>query len=372
MYEITINEMKQLINHHYQTKTPLFVQGSFGIGKSSAVRQEAKNISKQKQKRFACWNESNNKTKTEIEQNPQDFFVLYDERLSQYAPEDLRGLPEFRESNECITWKAPRFIKLLQHPEADGILLFDEINLAPPSIQASAYQLIHDRSIVNKKLSDHVFIMGCGNRTKDKAHVFDMPLPLRDRMSEVELCFDSTEWFEWAEQQKFDPRILAYLHYKEGSLNKILPNQNEKSATPRGWERCNTLIKNHKDSKLVEQLVNASVGEVVGTEMIAFIKLQEKIDLQKVLKNPKKHLVPVLESDDISLKYSLVGALSEHYANKKEAHEQVVGCAEHFSTEFRILLFRFMKSQHPQHFAKTVIPSKAMAPHKKTIIKYAG
>ena len=93
MEQIKISELKKLVGIHYKTKTPLFIYGAFGIGKSSGIKQIAQQIAKEKGKQFIEWNKSDIETKKEVFDNPKGFFVLIDERFSQYEPSDIKGLP---------------------------------------------------------------------------------------------------------------------------------------------------------------------------------------------------------------------------------------------------------------------------------------
>ena len=62
-----------------------------------------------------------------------------DVRLSQLAPTDLRGLPVAEDG--AAKWFAPEFL-----PRGGrGVLFMDEINMAAPTMQGIAQQLILDR-----------------------------------------------------------------------------------------------------------------------------------------------------------------------------------------------------------------------------------
>jgi len=56
---------------------------------------------------------------------------LLDLRLSQLAPTDLRGLPVA--DGAVSKWLPPEFLPVA----GKGILFLDEINMAPPAVQAS-------------------------------------------------------------------------------------------------------------------------------------------------------------------------------------------------------------------------------------------
>jgi MoxR-like ATPase len=356
---VDIEELKTLTHRHYDTKVPLFVRGGFGIGKSAVIKSTASQIATQKKKNFVVWNNLTEKEKLAVEADPAIYFVFFDERLSQYEPSDIRGLPQFLDGGETINWSIPRYLALLTHPDSDGILFFDEINLAAPSIQSQAYQLLHDRNIVDKSLNDNVFIMCAGNRAQDKCGVFEMSLALRDRMSEVELAVQDEVWFEWASKNEIDGRIIAFLKYQPSKLNQVVEKKDMKSTTPRGWERTHKLITGLETSQ-IRNLVSVAVGDHIATEMIAFLEIANTVDLDGIIKKPKE--IMDINRDRMDLLFSVCSALSERFAKDVKIGDKLFEVADHLmevSPEFSILLIRLMKQTNQTEFRKTMAKSKA-------------
>lgn len=104
---ISTTELYMHINTLIQTDTPLFIHGSPGIGKSYIVSDIAQ--------------------KNKLE--------LVDVRLSQMDPVDLRGVPSIKDDQ--TVWMPPVFFP--KDPDSEGILFLDELNAAPPSVQAAIY-----------------------------------------------------------------------------------------------------------------------------------------------------------------------------------------------------------------------------------------
>ena len=73
---------------------------------------------------------------------------LIDLRLSLLNPVDLRGLPMIDKEKGLAKWLPPEFLP----QDGVGILFLDEINKAPGSVMAAAYQLILDRKVGNYEL----------------------------------------------------------------------------------------------------------------------------------------------------------------------------------------------------------------------------
>ena len=133
-------------------KQPVFLWGAPGVGKSQVVAQVAE------------------------ERN----LALRDIRAVLLDPVDLRGLPRITAEGLSV-WCPPGFLPGANDPE-EGILFLDELNAAPPLVQAACYQLILDRRIGEYKLPDGWSIIAAGNREKDKAVTHRMPSALANRM----------------------------------------------------------------------------------------------------------------------------------------------------------------------------------------------
>ena len=123
-----------------------------------------------------------------------------------------------------------------------------------------------------------------------------LPAPLKDRGGEVELSVPSVEdWTkDFAIPNKIDGRIIGYLNFKPSSLRKVDFEDNQKFVTPRGWERVNQLIKDVKGYSNLNLICKSAIGEGIAHEFISFCKIQEKMKLEEVIKNPKKIAAHVL------------------------------------------------------------------------------
>lgn len=354
IYKVDAKQLKNLVKVHYEKTTPLMVYGGFGLGKSSIVLQQAQALAKEKGKEFIDWNRTPSAKRNEMFENPEKYFVFTDVRLSQNDSTDLRGLPKFDGEGDSVEWKLPKWVSFFSEAKSDGIIFFDEINLAPPSILASAYQILHDRCNGETALSGNIGLVGAGNRAQDRAHTFDMPMPLRDRMSEVELQMNIDNWFEWAILEgQVDPRIVSYLKFKQTDLSKLDKENKAKPITPRGWERVSKLIKGLPDRGLLD-IVSAGIGEAIAIQFTAFLKLRESVDLVDLLNNPKK-MQKIVKLD---LKYAIIGGVAEKYNSDKKIFDKCIDLCEYVDADFGVLLLQLMKGHNTSHFKASILKSK--------------
>ena len=158
-------DLKEALIPLIDSQIPTFIWGSPGVGKSSLVAQIA------------------------LEKNMK----FIDLRLSLLDPTDLRGIPFFAKEEKKAVWAKPEFL-----PDTDcldyGILFLDEINSAPPTIQAAAYQLILDRKIGEYTLPQNYSIIAAGNYETDRGVTYRMPTPLANRFVHLNFDLDFESW----------------------------------------------------------------------------------------------------------------------------------------------------------------------------------
>lgn len=244
----------------------VMIWGAPGIGKSSIVKQLTT-------------------------ENGLDFIDL---RLSQLAPTDLRGLPVPEDG--VTSWAPPEFLPR----KGQGILFLDEINMAPPSMQGVAQQLILDRKVGSYVVPDGWFIWAAGNRKVDRASVFDMPAPLANRFIHLEAEAHIDSFRQYAFKAGISNRLIGFLAFRADLLHKMLPNEMA-WPSPRSWEMADQLGK-------ADLSIEPSVGISAAAEFQAYLDVTENIpDIDGIINGNKKPKFP----KEVSLKYattmSLVG-----------------------------------------------------------------
>ena len=273
---MTPNELKENLSRLVacDLNTAAMLWGAPGVGKSSIVAQVAK----------------------------ENKMELVDLRLSQLAPTDLRGLPVAKDGKS--TWYPPEFLPT----DGRGILFLDEINMAPPTLQGIAQQLVLDRRVGNYEIPKGWLVWAAGNRKEDRASVFDMPAPLANRFLhfEVQINFDSFR--SWALNNSIDEKILAFLAFRPDLLHKRNPSQ-PAWPSPRSWEMASKLYN-------AQLSLAPAVGEAVEGEFAAFLQVYENIpDLGKIIGgNGKK----IKFHKDPSTRYAITFGLSTRAKQSEE------------------------------------------------------
>lgn len=289
---LNFNKATEILDKVLKTDIVPFLWGPPGVGKSTMVRD-------------IC---------------ARDGLELIDLRLSLLSPVDLRGLPVIDKENKIANWFAPSFLPKYD-TKTNGILFLDEINLAPLSVQAAAYQLILDKRVGEYRFPPHWKIIAAGNREVDRANVYKISAPLANRFIHFTIKADFSTWKEWA-NGKIRQEIIDFL-IMQPSLLFQMPNESEKAfPTPRSWEFTSNLMNINGftgDGSVDDTLKNmiiGSLGENVGKTFIVFLeswKLKEFASkVKKFIKTGKIEMPKAA-----SMRYALVTAVFDAYQAKK-------------------------------------------------------
>ena len=355
--EINHKQLKAFINKSYSTKLSLNLTGTVGIGKSIAVFEVAQELATKEKREFIDWNRVDKATKDKVIENPKPYFVFMDIRLSQKDSTDLQGLPNV--DGKVVEWLINNWLFALTNPDTKGIVFFDEMNLAPPSVQASAYQIIRDKCMGDVKLSDDVCIISAGNTLEDKANVFDMAKPLCNRFIHATLLPPTVEeWTDWAMSNNVDNRIIAYLQYKPNQLFLFNADSPENAfPTPRAWsEFVSPLISGMgHNEKLFQKFVASAVGSGVAVEFVAFQRLTDTIDFKEIVNKP----ILIKDIEEFDVQWSLVALINEWFDNNhdKAGCEKFCDIIQYLPPEFAILCLRNARKKH----------KKALSTHMNSI-----
>jgi hypothetical protein len=277
--QLTAKEVKNSVMRCFATKRPAFLWGPPGIGKSELVEGMTKDLGG----------------------------AMIDLRLGQMEPTDIRGIPFYNKELGMMDWAQPIDLPseefAAQHPIV--VLFLDEMNSAPPSVLAAAYQLILNRRVGKYKLPDNVVMIAAGNRESDKGVTFRMPTPLANRFVHFEMKVDFDSWFDWAVNNNIHADVVGYLNFAKQDLYDFDPKGSSRAfATPRSWVFVSDLIADGGlDSRTVTDLVAGTVGEGLAVKFVAYRKIASKMP------NPSDILegkVKTFDVKEVSAMYSLV------------------------------------------------------------------
>jgi hypothetical protein len=299
---ITSVQARKAVLKAFQAKRPVFLWGPPGIGKSEVVQEISDELGG---------------------------FVI-DLRMAQMEPTDIRGIPYFNKDINKMDWAAPvdlpdeEFAK--QYPVV--VLFLDEMNSAPPAVQAAGYQLILNRRVGKYKLPNNVVIVAAGNRDSDKGVTYRMPMPLANRFLHLEMRADFTAWQNWAVDKGIHKDVVGYLSFAKQDLYEFDSKSSSRAfATPRSWVFVSDLLKDEDvDTDTLFNLVAGAVGEGLAVKFQAHRKIAGRMpEPSEILSGKVKDLavkeISAMYSLTISMCYELRDALEHKKVDNKKFHE---------------------------------------------------
>ena len=320
--EISASDMTDALDSVLLSKlTPMLV-GSPGIGKSDIVKLTAKKHN----------------------------LKLIDLRLAQSDPTDLNGFPTLQNDGTRMDYAPPTTFPLENLDEIpvgyEGWLLFlDEINAAPPAIQAAAYKLVLDRQIGSHNLHKRVAIVCAGNKATDKAIVNRLSTAMQSRMIHLNLMVDTESWLEWANTHNVDHRVISFIKFRPELLHKFNPSHADNTfASPRTWEFLSKIIVDKKEfTKTDHAVLVGTVGEGPATEFRAFCDVYRDLPtIDDMLENPTLVNIP----KEPGHQYAMTTLIS-HHANE-DTIEALMIVAKKLPIEFQVVVLKDIYSIAPE------------------------
>ncbi|WP_316899557.1 MoxR family ATPase [Pseudodesulfovibrio indicus] len=287
---------------------PVFLWGAPGVGKSQVVAQAAEELGRE----------------------------LIDIRAVLLDPVDLRGLPSV--DGPVARWNPPAFLPR----EGTGVLFLDELNAAPPLVQAACYQLVLDRRVGEYELPEGWSVVAAGNRETDRAVTHRMPSALANRFVHLDFSVDVNDWLAWAEQAGLGREILDFIRFRPNLLHAFDPRQNEKAfPSPRSWEFAARILAAKPDPEVELGLLKGTVGPGAAVEFAGFLRMFRQLpDPDAVIRKPLTAVIP----EEPATLYALCEALARKAG--KDTAENIVEYALRLPSEFGVLLVRDAVRQH--------------------------
>jgi len=244
---------------------------------------------------------------------------------------DLAGITEWFTSGALPT-----------DPEWRGIIIFDELLLAPPLVTNSILQLVLDRKLGDYPLPDGACIIAASNRETEAIGVYRLSPPLANRFVHIDFEVDLEEWIRWAVANNIAPEIIAFLAKYRPELLYKFDRDRKAFPTPRSYEFCSRIMKNTTSEDLRYELIKGCVGEGVAIELRAYMDTWAKLpDLDKIMKG--ENIIP----DAIDIMYATVMGLISR-AKKPEHYNRLIDYALELQREFSVYLLKLLFAKDKQ------------------------
>lgn len=217
---------------------------------------------------------------------------------SLHEPSDFIGLPHFEQG--VTKFAPPQFLVDLQKTQGEAVLFLDEINTAPPAVQAALMRLVLERKVGELQLPSSVRIVAAANPTFANAAAWDLLLPLSNRFVHIRWeglppdvwldCvlsdrFDSfqipllpEDWQKW---RPYASSIITEFLRRNPSLIQCIPSKPSPDSyaypTRRSWydfalPSITAWKASGEGEDVLYVLVSGCVGEKVATELLNFMR----------------------------------------------------------------------------------------------------
>ena len=322
--------VEQVLDHVLSTRWPAFLWGPPGVGKSSIVRKIA----------------------------AEQKLALLDVRASLLDPTDLRGIPTVDDGN--ARWCPPSFLP--SDPKSAGLLFFDELNAAPPLVQASLYQLTLDRRVGEYVLPDKWRIIAAGNRAEDASVTFRMPAALSNRFIHLDFEVDFDDWRKWAVDHDIHPMVLSFLSTRQELLFNM-DNSDRGFPTPRSWEMVSDILNAVSHAKEAEDILLGTIGQAATIEFMGFCDnaLSEEA-IRMILADPENAKLPAKLGDQYALISYVTGACKD-----RKILDAAATLVLRLKPELGVLLLRNVLQKYPK-FATNKKILEFMKTHRDLIV----
>ena len=274
---------------------------------------------------------------------------LIDIRLSFYDPSDLNGFPFILDPKAqrvkagyvpMVTFPTkddPLPLDAKGKPMAGWLILLDEFNSAPLTVQAAAYKLILDKMVGMHPLHKNVAMMTAGNLSTDKAIVNRLSTAMQSRLVSLVLRVCPTAWGIWADKEQIDHRIRSFIKFKPEMLHKFDANHHDLTyPCPRTWEFMHKLIRRMK--KITGDkipLLTGTVGEGAGQEFFSYCQIFKSLcTIDQILADPEY----VKFGNDPSVHYALSGLVAHHMDNNNA--EDLMKFLIRLGIDFQVITLR--------------------------------
>ena len=255
-------------------------------------------------------------------------------------PQDFAGLPAI--SNGSMSLIPPNWAQSLA-ADGNGILFADEINTAPPSVQAALLRVCLEKVAGDLHLGDRTSIVAAANPPEIAADGWDLAAPLANRFCHVdwELPADvvadgflgnwPTITLPRVEQEKVEletekeawklsaflvsrPKLVTDMPESTGQQGRAFP-------TPRSWEMVLKLVGLANALELEPEirrlLVVGCVGQGAGSEYLTFREQQDLPDPEAIIADPENFVLPKRPDKLYAICGALMSALSNDISGER-------------------------------------------------------
>lgn len=225
-------------------------------------------------------------------------------------PQDFLGLPALR--NESMEYHPPAWAKQLSQEARPGIIFFDEISTAPPSVQAALLRVCLEKVVGDLRLDKGTRVIAAANPAEMAADGWDLALPLANRFCHLKWELPASVVAEgftkgWPvydipdlDEEKLKSAeneekliVAGFLRGHQSMVTQIpdaTPDEFGAFPTPRSWEMAATLSAAVTTLELSDDLrrllILGCIGISATNAYLAYRDSKDLPDAEEIIANP--------------------------------------------------------------------------------------
>ena len=202
-----------------------------------------------------------------------------------------------------------------------------------------------DREVGQFKLHPKVAVIAAGNLASDRAIVNRLSTAMQSRMIHLQITVDRKAWVDWANSNKIDYRVVAYINFKPEILQKFDANHDDFTfPCPRTWEFVSDLIKPWPKIEMEKApIIDGAIGEGAAREFLGFCAIFQSLPtIDQILANP----TGVDISEEPSVQHAISGLMSHHL--NTQSMDTLYKCITRLPVEFQVLCLQAGYRKKPE------------------------
>lgn len=263
------------------------------------------------------------------------------------SPIDGKGLPVSGTINNELTADFIPYgdLKRMMNTTEPLIVLIDDLGQAVQSVQAVYMQLIQERAINGKRISDMVQFVAATNDKTHNAGVSGLITPLLSRFATIiTLEADADSWIDWAIGAGIDETLLAYIKMNPADVNTFDPKNKGlvNFSCPRTLENLNKWIKLGINNLEVWE---GCVGSKVAINFKAFYDIKDTIlKYLKDIENTPSSAPLINKADQL---YFMVNVLANKCKLGEDYFDNIVVYIRRLQTEYQASFMKAVTIKYP-------------------------
>ncbi len=250
-------------------------------------------------------------------------------------PSDFAGLPVV--NGEGAVRLAPPAWATRIEQAGGGVVFFDEITTAPPSVQAALLRPLTDRWVGDIRLPEATRFVLAANPPEIAADGWELSAPLANRLVHLDWSLPGdvvagglAQGFRVVEVPDLDPsrvageeqqaRILVggFLHHRRDLVVRATQERMDSTRafpTPRTWEKAARLLGHAQAAGASDAVARVLLSGALGqAATIEFLQWQRSLDLpdpEEILRDPRSFVAPTRPDLVHPIASSLLAALRD-------------------------------------------------------------